>query len=69
MNMGMMLGLRVTAEGIEGSSQLACLRTMGCELGQGFIFARPMDATAMLEAMGQPARNWNDTARSAATKR
>ena len=43
-NLGMMLGLRVTAEGIEGAEQLASLRSMGCELGQGFYFAKPMDA-------------------------
>jgi EAL domain-containing protein (putative c-di-GMP-specific phosphodiesterase class I) len=43
-NLGMMLGLHVTAEGIEGAEQLASLRSMGCELGQGFYFAKPMDA-------------------------
>jgi diguanylate cyclase (GGDEF)-like protein/PAS domain S-box-containing protein len=41
-NLGMMLGLRVTAEGIEGPDQLARLRAMGCELGQGYLFAKPM---------------------------
>jgi diguanylate cyclase (GGDEF)-like protein/PAS domain S-box-containing protein len=46
-NLGMMLGLHVTAEGIEGSTQLARLRSMGCELGQGFFFARPMEAAAL----------------------
>jgi EAL domain-containing protein (putative c-di-GMP-specific phosphodiesterase class I) len=52
-NLGMMLGLHVTAEGIEGSAQLASLRSMGCELGQGFLFAKPMDATALRETMSQ----------------
>jgi EAL domain-containing protein (putative c-di-GMP-specific phosphodiesterase class I) len=52
-NLGMMLGLHVTAEGIEGSGQLASLRSMGCELGQGFLFAKPMDAAAMRETMTQ----------------
>jgi EAL domain-containing protein (putative c-di-GMP-specific phosphodiesterase class I) len=52
-NLGMMLGLHVTAEGIEGAAQLASLRTMGCELGQGFLFAKPMDATALRETMSK----------------
>jgi predicted signal transduction protein with EAL and GGDEF domain len=41
------LGLRVTAEGIEDSHQLAWLREAGCELGQGYFFARPMSAQAL----------------------
>jgi EAL domain-containing protein (putative c-di-GMP-specific phosphodiesterase class I) len=50
-NLGMMLGLHVTAEGIEGAAQLASLRSMGCELGQGFLFAKPMDAETLLETV------------------
>ena len=34
-------GLAVVAEGVEDQGQLARLRGMGCELGQGFYFARP----------------------------
>jgi EAL domain-containing protein (putative c-di-GMP-specific phosphodiesterase class I) len=47
----MMLGLHVTAEGIEGSAQLASLRSMGCELGQGFYFAKPMDPETLRESL------------------
>jgi len=36
------LGLSVTGEGIETPEQLAELRRLGCELGQGYLFARPM---------------------------
>ena len=50
-NLGMMLGLHVTAEGIEGSDQLARLQSMGCELGQGFYFAQPMDAASLRECI------------------
>jgi EAL domain-containing protein (putative c-di-GMP-specific phosphodiesterase class I) len=34
-------GLRLTtvAEGIETATQLGALRSMGCELGQGFYYA------------------------------
>ncbi len=38
------LGLRVIAQGIEQPRQLAALREMGCEYGQGFLLARPMGA-------------------------
>jgi diguanylate cyclase (GGDEF)-like protein/PAS domain S-box-containing protein len=53
-SLGMMLGIQITAEGIEGPEQLASLRAMGCELGQGFHFARPMDADALRGCIGAP---------------
>jgi EAL domain-containing protein (putative c-di-GMP-specific phosphodiesterase class I) len=34
--------LRVIANGIESPGQLAALRDMGCEYGQGFLFSIPM---------------------------
>ena len=39
---GERLGLEVVAEGIEQPEQIGALRDLGCELGQGFFFARPM---------------------------
>ena len=36
------LGLEVVAEGIEREEQSDSLRDLGCQLGQGFLFARPM---------------------------
>ncbi len=42
--MGRALGLETLAEGIEDSAQLELLRDEGCDLGQGFLFARPMEA-------------------------
>jgi diguanylate cyclase (GGDEF)-like protein/PAS domain S-box-containing protein len=39
---GERLGLEVVAEGIEELEQIGTLRDLGCELGQGFLFARPM---------------------------
>ncbi len=35
------LQLQTTAEGIEIKEQLDVLRSFGCQLGQGFYFARP----------------------------
>jgi EAL domain-containing protein (putative c-di-GMP-specific phosphodiesterase class I) len=41
--------LDVVAEGIEQPEQWTSLRDLGCEFGQGFFFARPMNAEAALE--------------------
>lgn len=40
------LGLRVIAEGIETAQQRALLTEIGCDLGQGYLFARPLAAEA-----------------------
>lgn len=37
------LGMTVTAEGIETAEQLALLRAIKCEFGQGYFFDRPLD--------------------------
>ncbi len=47
--LGTTLSLRVVAEGIEMPEQRNSLRDLGCEFGQGFLFAYPMDADATLE--------------------
>ncbi len=41
--LGKAMGLGLVAEGIETTDQVARLRTLGCEHGQGFLFARPME--------------------------
>ena len=40
--LGASLKLRTVAEGIEVEAQRAILRELGCELGQGYLYARPM---------------------------
>ena len=40
------LGMEVVAEGIEEQSQMAALKNLGCELGQGYLFSKPVDAAA-----------------------
>jgi diguanylate cyclase (GGDEF)-like protein len=39
-----LLGLRPLAEGVESPGQVADLLALGCELIQGFVYARPMPA-------------------------
>jgi diguanylate cyclase (GGDEF)-like protein len=46
---GHALGLRVVAEGVEEDSQHACLIGLGCDLGQGFHYARPGPPEALTE--------------------
>jgi diguanylate cyclase (GGDEF)-like protein/PAS domain S-box-containing protein len=36
------LGIKTIAEGVETETQAAALRRLGCDLAQGFLYARPM---------------------------
>jgi len=40
--LGQHLGLSVVAEGVESERSLAHLEEMGCDIAQGFLFARPL---------------------------
>ena len=51
-NLGLNLGLKVTAEGVETPEQAAFLTENGCNMLQGFLFGRPVpweDFLTMLE--------------------
>lgn len=53
MDMAISLDLQSIAEGIETPAQLELIRGLGCELGQGFLFSRPVppdEISAMLAA-------------------
>jgi PAS domain S-box-containing protein len=41
------LGMKVVAEGIERAEHVSMLRELGCEMGQGYLFSRPVDAVAI----------------------
>jgi diguanylate cyclase (GGDEF)-like protein len=44
--LGKALAIETTAEGIERQRELSVLREEQCDSGQGFLFARPLDAAA-----------------------
>jgi diguanylate cyclase (GGDEF)-like protein/PAS domain S-box-containing protein len=47
--LGASLSLEVVAEGIELPEQANSLEELGCELGQGFLFAKPMSSAALTD--------------------
>jgi EAL domain-containing protein (putative c-di-GMP-specific phosphodiesterase class I) len=50
------LDMRVIAEGIETTQQVAVLRQFGCQMGQGYLFSRPVpveDATRLMRLFAQ----------------
>jgi diguanylate cyclase (GGDEF)-like protein len=46
-NLAHVLGLTVTAEGVETADQREGVRSIGCESAQGFLYSPPMSAIAM----------------------
>ncbi|ANJ75019.1 EAL domain-containing protein [Ralstonia insidiosa] len=42
------LKMEVVAEGVEDAEQLALLRKAGCDLGQGYLFSRPLQAQPLM---------------------
>jgi diguanylate cyclase (GGDEF)-like protein len=58
-NLGRQFKLRVVAEGIESSAVMDRLIEMGCEYGQGYLIARPLDFKQMLRWVDES--EWNST--------
>lgn len=52
-DMGISLGFIVLAEGIETQAQGQCVLQLGCRMGQGYFFARPLDVEAIASALGR----------------
>ncbi len=56
--LGQALGMEVYGEGIEDEAQRVRLRLHGCDVGQGYLFARPLpteEAAAYLRTEAAPA--------------
>ncbi|HEY0062636.1 MAG TPA: bifunctional diguanylate cyclase/phosphodiesterase, partial [Telluria sp.] len=55
------LGMTVVAEGVETVEQLEFLRRAGCDIMQGFYFARPMAVPELTEMLRTRRGNWHPT--------
>jgi len=55
--LGKSMGLEVIAEGIESSEQLETLKSEGCDQGQGYLFSKPVPASALPELLKRWCRN------------
>jgi diguanylate cyclase (GGDEF)-like protein/PAS domain S-box-containing protein len=53
-SLGSTLGLAVVAEGVETRGQADLLRAWGCPIAQGYLFARPMPASALRSLLLAP---------------
>jgi diguanylate cyclase (GGDEF)-like protein len=50
-DLGHNLGLTVVAEGVEGAEHVHALRELGCDIAQGYHYARPMLGEALTELL------------------
>ncbi len=62
-HLGHTLGLRVVVEGVETSEHLSGARAAGCDLVQGFLFARPMPASQVADHLTSEI-DWDTTVRT-----
>jgi PAS domain S-box-containing protein len=51
--LGRSFGLKTVAEGVETEEQAAYLRSIGCDMAQGYLFSRPVDEQAIRELLGK----------------
>jgi PAS domain S-box-containing protein len=49
--LGRSFGLKVVAEGVETKEQAAFLRSIGCDMAQGYLYSRPIDEKAIRELL------------------
>ena len=48
-------GVAAVAEGIEKPSDLKAIQRLGCDTGQGYLFAKPMQKSDLIAMLGQRA--------------
>ena len=49
--LGHSFGLQTVAEGVETAEQLTKLRHLGCDMGQGYLWARPLPPQPLLDRL------------------
>ena len=59
-DIGKTLGIKVVAEGVETMEQAFILRSLGCDILQGYAFARPMPANQLISWLS--AEEWRRSA-------
>ncbi|MCJ8506806.1 EAL domain-containing protein [Rhizobium lemnae] len=52
--LGEALSMTILAEGVETEEESRTLRSLGCKIGQGYLFSRPMNARALEEWLRNP---------------
>ena len=52
------LGLGITAEGVETKQEYDCLRALGCDLMQGFLFSKPLRAEEVMDFVETSHAKW-----------
>jgi len=58
LSLGSNLGMKVVAEGVETSEQVAQLKSLGCEFAQGYLFSKPLDSEAVAKALVTSEENY-----------
>lgn len=53
-SLGLSLGLKTVAEGIEDQSQANLLAWQGCDIGQGYLYGRPVPAEDLPDLLTRP---------------
>jgi EAL domain-containing protein (putative c-di-GMP-specific phosphodiesterase class I) len=61
------LRLKVVAEGVETEAQAEMLKDIGCELGQGYLYSKPVPAET-IEQLLSNAANASDNTRAKADR-
>ncbi|MEU8231700.1 bifunctional diguanylate cyclase/phosphodiesterase [Actinoplanes sp. NPDC048967] len=56
LRLSQVLHLKTVAEGIENAEQAAELQMLGCGIGQGYLFARPLPPADLFELLVSPSR-------------
>jgi PAS domain S-box-containing protein len=54
--LGAALDIRIVAEGIETEEERLLMQALGCSVGQGYLFAAPMDPVQFEKLLGKSAR-------------